>query len=226
MQESGAQDSLVLSYLTLRKAVGFIGLGLPVVLAVGKILFQGPGLQETISDYYHTDMRNILVGVLCAIGVFFLSYRGYDRRDRIAGGLASGLAIGVALFPATPFFDPITWIGVVHVVFSISLFLTLAYFSFFLFTETDSTKVPTPQKLKRNVIYRASGCVIFACIVLAVLTELPALYPLAVRFDLRFWLESVIIIAFGVSWLTKGEWILKDEESHAEQVSGMAAGKK
>jgi len=215
MQKSGSQDSLVLSYLGLRRAVGFIGLGLPVVLAVGKILSQGPGLHETISDYYHTDMRNILVGSLCAIGVFFVSYRGYDRRDRIAGNLAAGLAIGVALFPATPFFDPITWIGVIHVVCSISLFLTLAYFSFFLFTETDPSKPPTPQKLKRNVVYRASGCVIFACIVLAALTELPALKPLAVRFDLRFWLESVIIIAFGVSWLTKGEAILKDEETLA-----------
>ena len=27
-----------------------------------------------------------------------------------------------------------------------------------------------------------------------------------------FWLESLAVVAFGVSWLTKGEAILKDEE--------------
>ena len=28
-----------------------------------------------------------------------------------------------------------------------------------------------------------------------------------------FWLESVAIVAFGLSWLTKGETILKDEKT-------------
>jgi hypothetical protein len=29
--------------------------------------------------------------------------------------------------------------------------------------------------------------------------------------DPVFWLESLAVVAFGVSWLTKGEMILKDE---------------
>ena len=29
----------------------------------------------------------------------------------------------------------------------------------------------------------------------------------------RFWLEAIAIVAFGVSWLTKGEAILKDQET-------------
>ena len=31
------------------------------------------------------------------------------------------------------------------------------------------------------------------------------------RVDSGFWLEATAIVAFGVSWLTKGEAILKDE---------------
>jgi hypothetical protein len=106
-------DSRVISYLTLRKAIGIIGLLLPIVLIVGKILyFQDPGIQDSISGYYYTDMRDVLVGSLCPIGVFLLSYKGYDapggpRRRRLLGRstdfLASSVAgigaIGVALFP-------------------------------------------------------------------------------------------------------------------------------
>src|SRR6266853_1706068 len=85
---------LVLSYLGLRKAVGIIGLTLPFVLAFGRILLQGFGLEGSISCYYYTDMGNVFVGSLCAIGVFLLSCRGYDQKDAIAGRLACLFAVG------------------------------------------------------------------------------------------------------------------------------------
>ena len=31
------------------------------------------------------------------------------------------------------------------------------------------------------------------------------------KLDPMFWLESLAVVAFGISWLTKGEAILKDE---------------
>ena len=34
---------------------------------------------------------------------------------------------------------------------------------------------------------------------------------LADAFHVVFWLEAVAIVAFGISWLTKGEAILKDD---------------
>src|SRR5207245_4583836 len=76
-QQRGTEDTLVLSYLELRKAVGIIGFALPFALAFGKILLQGRGIQSSISGYYYTDMRNVFVGSLCAIGVFLMSCRGY-----------------------------------------------------------------------------------------------------------------------------------------------------
>jgi hypothetical protein len=96
---STPNSSLVLSYLGLRKAVGMIGIGLPVVLVLGKVLFDGAGIEPSISNYYYTVMRDVLVGSLCAIGVFLVSYRGYAFVDNIAGKLVTICAIGVALCP-------------------------------------------------------------------------------------------------------------------------------
>ena len=124
-------DSLVLSYLALRKAIGVLGIALPFVLALGGMLLDGPGIQTTISNYYYTSMRNVFVGTLCAIGVFLLSYRGYDRRDDIAGDIACVFALGVAFFPTTP---PVTpsglqrLDGIIHLASAAAFFLTLSYF--------------------------------------------------------------------------------------------------
>jgi hypothetical protein len=215
-QPSGPQDSLVLSYLTLRKAVGIIGFALPFVLAFGKMLLQGPGIQGSISFYYYTDMRNVFVGSLCAIGIFLMSYRGYERKDEIAGRLACVFAIGVALFPTTPRVDAPSrdqLIGTVHLTCAALLFLTLAYFSLALFTKTDPDKNPTPRKLQRNIVYRVCGWTIVACIGLMFVVTLTAVKAVVERCTPVFWLESVAIVAFGVSWLIKGETILKDQET-------------
>src|SRR5713226_3366780 len=212
-QQSGPQDPLVLSYLGLRKAVGIIGLALPFVLAFGKMLLEGPGIQDSISGYYYTDMRNVFVGSLCAIGVFLMSCRGYDRKDEIAGYLACVFAIGVALFPTTPYMDATSQdklVGTLHLSFAALFFLTLAYFSLALFTKTAPDKNPTPRKLQRNTVYRVCGYTILACIFFMVIVALPPVKTLVEWLSPVFWLESLAIIAFGASWLTKGETILKD----------------
>src|SRR4030088_235470 len=96
---SGLKDALVISYLGLRKAVGIIGIALPFVLAFGKILLEGPGILNSVSAYYHTGMRDVFVGSLCAIAIFLMSYHGYERKDDIAGDVACIFALGVALLP-------------------------------------------------------------------------------------------------------------------------------
>jgi hypothetical protein len=214
-QQSSPGDPLVLSYLGLRKAVGIIGSALPFVLAFGKMLLQGPGIQGSISCYYYTDMRDVFVGSLCAIGVFLMSCRGYDRKDEIAGRLACVFAIGVACFPTTPCTGATSRdiIGILHLSFAALLFLTLAYFSLALFTKTAPDKIPTRRKLQRNTVYRVCGYTILACIFLAGVVALPPVKTLVGPLAPVFWLESTAIVAFGVSWLTKGETILKDQET-------------
>jgi hypothetical protein len=238
-QQPGPQDSiLVISYLGLRKAIGIIGVALPFVLPFGQILLHALGIQSSlhspviensVSYYYHTDLRNIFVGSMCAIGVFLMSYRGYDRRDAIAGRFAFVCALGVAFFPTSPL--PVATadqklIGGIHLTFAALLFLTLAYFSIKLFTETDPNKTPTRQKLQRNVVYRVSGYIMLACIALIVVAALPPIKAMVEQLKPRFWLEAIAIVAFGISWLTKGEAILKDQEIPRAAPQTLAAGTK
>jgi hypothetical protein len=66
--------SLVISELTLRKAIGLLGVPLPVILALGCWLRGGcTTFESSISAYYGTDMRDVFVGVLLAIALFMFS---------------------------------------------------------------------------------------------------------------------------------------------------------
>ncbi len=208
-------NTLVFSYLTLRKVIGVLGTVLPFVLYIGERVIFGKGLQASLSGYYYTDMRNVFVGTLFAIGFFLISYRGYELADNIAGALAFVFALGVALFPTTPegvTSGPERTTGYIHFFFATAMFVTLIYFCLVLFVKTDPRKKPTPQKLKRNKVYIACGVIMAICIAMAALHAL--LLTLGVTtldfYSLLFWLESIAIIAFGISWLTKGEAILRD----------------
>jgi len=212
-QQPGSVGSLVLSYLGLRKAIGIIGTALPFALAFGKILLEGPGIQSSISSHYHSGMRDVFVGSLCAIAVFLMSYRGYERQDDIAGDLACVFALGVALFPTTPEMNatPVDKIvGALHLIFAACFLLTLAFFSLVLFRKTDPTQTPTRRKLQRNAVYAVCGYAILTCLALVVVVALMSSDSPVKRLDPVFWLESVAVVAFGASWLTKGEAILKD----------------
>lgn len=204
---------LALSYLGLRKWVGIIGVALPFVLAIGKVVRGDPGLQSSISGYYHSGMHDVFVGSLCVIGVFMMSCRGYDRKDTIAGLIAGTAGIAVAFFPTTDQ-DPRSVdkvIGAMHLGFATLFFAMLAFFSLYLFTKTDPKKKPTVRKRQRNVVYKVCGWTIVATIVLlAILAILPS-GTIGDGFHHVFWLESIAVVAFGVSWLTKGEAMLKDD---------------
>jgi hypothetical protein len=203
--------SLLISYLTLRKAIGLIGVALPFVLVIGKWLLQTPGIEPSISDYYYTVVGSVFVGSLCSIGVFLLSYKGYDKWDDLAGNFACLFAVGVALFPTPPIgnTDPVVAaIGNVHFTCATAFFSLLAYFSLVLFRKGKET--PTPQKRLRNQVYATCGSLIILAI------GLIAVYSFFLRetwlhnLDPVFWLESLAVLSFGISWLVKGEAILQD----------------
>ena len=215
-QQASSDSSLVLSYLNLRKAIGIIGASLPFALVIGKILLEGPGIQSSISSYYYTNMRDVFVGSLCAIAVFLMSYKGYERKDAVAGDLACIFALGIALFPTTTNINPTSQdrlVGVLHYLSAVLFFLTLAYFSLVLFRKSNPAKIRTRKKIQRNMVYTVCGYTILACIALLGLKSLlPEESPVN-NLNPVFWLESIAVFVFGVSWLTKGEAILKDEET-------------
>jgi uncharacterized membrane protein len=213
---STSEDSLVISYLVLRKTVGVLGVALPFVVSLGGMIIFHDAIQSSISSYYHTGMRDVLVGALWTIGFFLYSYKGYERIDNIVGNLACVFAVGVSLFPTTA--DGVNsptaeFIGGVHLLFAALFFLTLIYFSLVLFTKTNLNKQSTPEKMQRNVVYKVCGYIMLACVVLmgiyhflpdSAVASLEAYKPV-------YWLETLAILTFGISWLTKGEAILGDK---------------
>ena len=243
MQEDSVQDSsnnpdtLVWSFLALRKAIGLLGTFLPLVLWLGALILFGTRMQSSVSAYYHTGMGNVFVGTLCAIGVFFYAYRGYtkgsDNNDDRVGNFAGLCAIGVALFPTEPsggIAIPPTLVGKAHVVFAALLFLTLAYFSLVLFRKSHPGRPRTPEKLKRDRVYLAAGCTILASIALiGILGGVRALGLVSQEvvqaveaWNPAFWLESIALTAFGISWAVKGQAILADTEEQADSSSAAA----
>jgi hypothetical protein len=210
-----ANNPIVLSYLALRRAVGAVALAPPFVLAIPWWFLRDHMIESSISAYYYTGMRNLLVGSLCAIAMFMLCCRGYDRKDEIAGILSSIFALGVAFFPTSPDSGATslqTRVGVVHFTLATLLFLTLAYFCLVLFKMTAADKQLTPQKMKRNIVYTVCGCVILASIGLIVLlTHVFNVPHLIGSVGPVFCFETTSLIAFGVAWLVKGETFLKDQ---------------
>lgn len=210
---SANSDAFVMSYTGLRKSVGLLGLFLTFVLVLGNFLLVGKGVEDSISDYYYTVMRDVFVGCLCAIGVFLFSYHGYGKLDDVTGNVACVCAIGTAFFPtasdnSATQLDKI--IGHIHYFFAGGFFLTLAFFCLILFRKTDVTKSMTINKVKRNYIYTVCGygilCSVFCLLLLGVFfsdAQVDHIDPI-------FWLETVAVVLFGISWLVKGEVIFGD----------------
>jgi hypothetical protein len=203
------QSHLVISYLELRRTIGLLGIGLPFILVGGAWIFFSIGLQISLSAYYQTPMRDISVGLMFFLSGFLWSYRGYDRRDEIAGKLAAVFGWLSVIFPLTKSPSLLSGTALLHNIFAGLFFLTLIYFAGFLFTKSQPGEPPTQQKLRRNRIYRI--CAVVMGVSLAVgltLYHIPAfasLHPL-------LWGEILANEAFGIAWFVKGEGILKDEE--------------
>jgi heme/copper-type cytochrome/quinol oxidase subunit 4 len=197
------------SFLALRKAVGWIGILLPVVLSLGSVILFGEGsLRKNISLYYYSGMRDVLVGALCSIALFLFFYKGYDRWDNIAADLAALFALGIAFFPTVPE-GKYNAAATIHFISAAAFFIILAVMSFFLFTRSKPD--PTKRKLIRNKIYLGCGLVMIVCLVAILIFYI---FFSEKRPDSRlvFWGETIALIAFGISWLTKGGTLYPDKK--------------
>jgi len=220
---------LLISYTTLRKIVGILGIALPIILLFGNMIFGGcTGPQRSISHNYHTHMGDVFVGMLCAIALFLFVYKGPEPIDGILGNVAGVLGIMVAIVPCKPhpgdpgyllrgIFPTDYWLGNVHNIIAGIFLLVLAYFSIKLFTKSREGETPTPEKRKRNTIYKICGWIIVACVISCAVILHFAKVPQGqaepewvVKMAPVFWLETIALWAFGFSWLVKGETLWRD----------------
>lgn len=213
------RDDLVISYYRVRQALGLLGLLLPVLLIVGGWMSAG-GVEPSISDYYHTLLRDIFVGVMTAIAIFLIAYPGHHREtgevfsdDRLTtfAGLA---ALGVALFPnenrlRIELLESPAQLILGHRLAAMGHYASATIF-LLLLGLLCLRKFARTAKPARRRIYRTCGWTILvmtAGVVVASWFKIkgPAA-PQAIVNDymLVLWFEAIAIWAFAVAWLTKG----------------------
>lgn len=124
----------------------------------------------------------------------------------------------------------------IHFAAAAAMFLILAYFSYFVFTRTNSSASLKPgnRKFRRNVWYRCLGIAILLA-VLAIGMKSAALEwflsperAMALetwwnRWRLTFVFETVALCSFGLSWMIKGRFIKAFEDEAALLRQGLTA---
>ena len=228
------RENMVLSCLKMRVLLGMLGFSLPFILMIGALMTESH-LRPAVSDYYNSPdpvLRGLFIGILCAMGVFLICYRGHkpcEQTDEIFSdnelSHAAGVgAVGIAIVPAG---GCISYGGVgygeglftaIHYASFMLFFGSAFYMLFWKFTRTDKkgTERGHKQKRYRNRVYRFCAGTIFLCVSLLVLkfvlTEKLNIksIPDLKSYSAVFWVESIAVWAFGIAWITKGEALLAD----------------
>ena len=205
------QDQII-SYLTLRLLIGLTGILIPLLVVIGKWISERTWqLEFSISDYYDNGAAgDMLVGILFVLGFFLMAYKGPLPIDNITAKIGCITSLGASLFPTT--FCSDCWVHALHFVFAFLLFSVFIFFSIYLFRKTHSKKTMTVQKKYRNRIYLVCGIIMILCIVAIAISFFLLESSVTEKYKLVFWFESIALVSFGISWITKSEsFYLKDK---------------
>lgn len=205
--------SPVISHMTLRKALGLLGFLLPFILLIGALILEEDNIfQSSVSHYYYTGMRDVFVAIVASFGLFLYTYRGEDPKDDLLTNIAGVCAILVALLPTNKDGNCQLISCYIHFAAATLFFIILAYISYFIFTLSNKPIAErTIQKRQRNIVYKICGLVIASCILLLAIYFAFFQDSGKLPFNTVFWFESFSLLAFGISWLTKGEAIFGDK---------------
>lgn len=239
MDQTNKSKPVLISSRALMGMIGLLGFLIPVIVFFASIIVDDcDSIQSSISAYYHTNARDVLVGMICALAFAFFAYKGYKEKavinDMLIGNLAAIFALGVAFFPTSVSagqesncvltIDKGIY-GIIHYVSAVLLFITLAYFAIFQFTKTEEGciyikgrwKKLLPEKKNDNLIYIICGSLILLCMILAgiYLAFLPGELSESIsKLKPIFILETLMLWSFSYAWLHKSRFfgIYYDEE--------------
>lgn len=208
-------DNAKLTFRRLRRIIGYLGIALPLVLILSTIIDSYVEKQPSISHYYYTNMRDVFTGILSAVGLFLIRYKGHRgerwwKNDNLLTNIAGGMAFGVALVPTNPESGvlkvhtlipvDVPYLGLIHYGFAGLLFIIFATLSLFVFTIGQERSPGVPISIfDENHIYVVCGIVIICCIVMIPLSE----YLFPFRYA-TYVFELIALLAFSISWLIKG----------------------
>lgn len=120
---------LQISYLTLRKAIGWLGILLPFALLIGNYVvnnldilnnswfiktdchypYESNGsFKSSLSHYYYTTVGELFTGTMGSVALFLFCYKGHPKRrgekwfsDTVMSNLAGFFAMGLVIFPVS-----------------------------------------------------------------------------------------------------------------------------
>lgn len=128
MTAKNPNDDFVVSYLAIRRTIGWLGLLLPFMLLTGNYIVNSfdilnsnffirtdcyttpytdtGSFKFSVSHYYYSTVGELFTAVLCAVALFMFCYKGHKLRswekglsDSAMANLAGIFALGVVLFP-------------------------------------------------------------------------------------------------------------------------------
>ncbi|RYY59410.1 MAG: hypothetical protein EOO05_13330 [Chitinophagaceae bacterium] len=215
------------SQYTLRKLIGILGVCLPLLLFVVLLLDSGfTHPLNSISHYYYTRANPVFIIVVSLLAIFLLVYKGKEPVDLVLSSLAGVAALLLLLFPTSNISDycndpaypeslmvlPVNPGRVLFHYISSGVFLgSLAWMSAFIFTKSDKPPAARSVKKKtRNRVFRICAVVMLMAL-LVIIANFAGLLSdeFFDRYNLTFWMETIALEAFGISWLVKGELILE-----------------
>jgi len=207
------------SYKNIRRFVGVLGILLPIICILGGSVLSSKPLLLSLSGYYYSNMRDIFVGVIFSFCLLLITYEGYTVTDSLLTTISGIFGLGVAIFPCQYADYPDTVVGIfqlkssvsgyIHTASALIFFILLAINSIFLFTKSNSVYL-TKQKIIRNMIYRVSGVLILATIIVGIILYFTLSKTSYDDFHIILLSEIIMLISFGLSWLVKGETIFRD----------------
>jgi len=200
LQKKDLQLYIAGTYFALRLGMFAIGAALPfAVLIGGHVASSGPQ-PDSISGYYHTGMRNLLVGALVMMGTSLLLYRGFGRLENWLLNFAGVGAVGVAFLPAprdsgatdgATVFVSAHW----HAASALTAFVGIGVTAMFCGRYTTSLLDEKARK-KYLLAYQVLGAAMIVLPVLVVLLAHGAS-------TWMFWTESAALWVFAAYWLVK-----------------------
>ena len=207
--------------------IGILGICLPVLLFL--VLMIDAGFTHplfSISHYYFTRASGVFVIIVSLLGIFLLIYKGKEPVDFLLSSAAGLFALCLLIFPtdnisnvchdenhlySLTILHESKFRPVFHYI-SAAIFLScLAYMSLFLFTKSNkSPELRGKQKRRRNRIFRTCGVIMVLALLVILANPLKIISKDSFeKYHLMFWMETIAVESFGVSWLIKAEVILK-----------------
>lgn len=217
LQSDDLQKHITATYTSLRWGLVVIAFAFPVLLYVGgrffgDLPFGDLPLLDSMSQYYHSVMRNPFVGFLFAIGACLYLYKGFTLLENYLLNAAALFAVGVAVFPTACRKEIVCntfTASKPHGISAVLAFLCIALVCWFCASDTLSEMKDKAKARRYRKWYKIIGVAMLVSPLAAVILT----FTLSEN-SLIFFVELAAMWVFATYWLVKSVEI---RETNAEE---------